>query len=74
MTSSFGANSFIPSNSGWPRGCELRKRKRTTVVEEDSSDVGEDELNSDLEIDTEWNLKEVVMDQGPRTKPWGHVW
>ena len=46
-------------------GLWLRKRTRDTVVGEDSSDIGSDALNSDVDVDTEWGHKEMKMDAGP---------
>ena len=44
---------------------QLRKRKRTTAVEEDSSDVGDSDLNSDLELDSStFDHKEIPMSAG----------
>ena len=40
-----------------------RKCARNTVTGEDSSDVGEDELNEDLELD-EWDHVDLPVDAG----------
>ena len=43
----------------------LRKRKRDTVVGEDSSDVDDADLqDSDMELDDEFNHKEIQMNAG----------
>ena len=41
----------------------LRKCARNTVAGEDSSDVGEEEMNDDLEIDA-WDHKEYPITAG----------
>ena len=45
--------------------CQPQPRKcaRNTVTGEDSSDVGEDELNEDLELD-EWDHVDLPVDAG----------
>ena len=35
------------------------------MVGEDSSDIGSDALDSDVDVDTEWGHKEMKMDAGP---------
>ena len=42
---------------------QLRKCARKTVTGEDSSDVGEDELNGDLELEA-WDHVDIPFDAG----------
>ena len=57
-----GTHLFPVKCDGQPR--QLRKRKRATTVAEDSSDVDESDLNSDLELDKDFEHKEITLDQG----------